>query len=152
MATRMSNDATKQAVDTLNSLLRGELSAVETYRQAIDKLDGGLGTTELSRINAEHLEASDILRDHVVELGGEPDESSGVWGTFAGAVEGAAKLLGNKAAIGALKRGEETGISSYENAINDEDLPQEYRMLIRDHLLPQTRQHLPILDRLMDMQ
>src|SRR6185503_2783377 len=78
----------KEAVDALNSLLRGELSAVETYRQAIDKLDGGLGTTELSRLNAEHLEAADILRDHVVEHGGTPDESSGAWGAFAKSVEG----------------------------------------------------------------
>ena len=149
---RTTNNATKAAVDSLNSLLRGELSAVETYRQAIDKLDGGLGTTELSRLNAEHLEAADILRDHILEHGGNPDESSGAWGTFAKAVEGTAKLLGNKAAIGALKRGEEAGITSYENALSDEHLPQDCKMLIRDHLLPQTRQHLPILDRLMEMQ
>jgi bacterioferritin (cytochrome b1) len=151
MAMNPSN-ATKDAIDSLNSLLRGELSAVETYRQAIDKLDGGLGTTELSRLNAEHLEAADILRDHVLEHGGTPDDSSGAWGTFAQTVEGAAKLLGNKAAIGALKRGEEAGINSYENALTDENLPTDCKMLIRDHLLPQTRQHLPILDRLMEMQ
>jgi len=31
---------TDKSVDALNELLRGEISAVETYRQAIDKLVG----------------------------------------------------------------------------------------------------------------
>ena len=32
--------ATVTETNTLNSLLRGEMSAIETYRQAIDKLGG----------------------------------------------------------------------------------------------------------------
>jgi len=67
-------------------------------------------------------------------------------------VEGAAKLFGNKAAIKALKEGEEHGIKEYEKALEDDELPPECKALIRTRLLPQTQAHIPVLDRLMEAQ
>ena len=52
-----------------------------------------------------------VLRRLVNVFGEDNDTSSGAWGTFAKAVEGSAKLLGNKAAIRALKTGEEHGVN-----------------------------------------
>ena len=81
--------------------------------------------------------------------GGKPDQGSGAWGAWAKTVEGAAKIFGNAAAVKALKEGEEHGVKSYEDALNNPDLPAECQTLIRGTLLPQTRSHLPVLDRLM---
>jgi hypothetical protein len=50
----------------------------------------------------------------------------------------------------ALKEGEERGISSYESSLKDDDLPSDCKELIRSRLLPQTRSHIPVLDRLME--
>ena len=141
---------TASTADTLNSLLRGELSAVETYYQALAKVGNEAGATDVRRIHDEHRQAADTLRQHVRAHGGNPDTSSGAWGTFATAVEGTAKLFGSAAALKALKEGEEHGVSSYEEALRDGDLPAECQTLIRSQLLPQTRQHITILDRLID--
>jgi uncharacterized protein (TIGR02284 family) len=138
--------------DTLNSLLRGELSAVETYQQALKKLCDEPGALDLRRIEAEHREAVNLLRQHILDCGGQPDSSSGAWGAWAKTVTGTAKVFGNAAALKALKEGEEHGINSYENALKETDLDAECRMLIESTLLPQTRAHVPVLDRLLESQ
>lgn len=135
-------------VDTLNELLRGEISAVETYQQAMDKIGNDPGAAELRQIHDEHRSAANALRLHIRDHNGTPDHGSGAWGAWAKAVTGVAKLFGNTAALKALKEGEEHGIKSYETALEDKELPEECKTLIRT-LLPQTRAHLPVLDRLL---
>jgi uncharacterized protein (TIGR02284 family) len=133
---------------TLNSLLRGELSATETYQQALAKVGQKRGASDLRQIHAEHREAANTLREHVHEHAGTPDQGSGAWGAFAKAVESTAKVFGNTAALKALKQGEEHGINSYESALKDSNLPMECQALIRSTLLPQTRAHVATLERL----
>jgi len=141
--------AGNKAVNSLNSLLRGELAATETYQQALSKVTDEPGVEDLRRIHVEHREAANTLRQHVHQQGGKPDQGSGTWGTFAKAVEGAAKLFGDASALRALKAGEEQGVKDYEKALKDADLPEECKSLIRTKLLPQTQAHVPVLERLM---
>src|SRR5438874_566539 len=89
---------TQAPVDTLNLLLRGELSAVETYRQAEEVFPSGPAAGELRRIAGEHALSAEVLRRHVEQHGGQPSASSGVWGTFANLVQRAAKALGDTTA------------------------------------------------------
>jgi uncharacterized protein (TIGR02284 family) len=142
-----------KSVDALNSLLRGELAATETYQQALAKLGdvpaASPGAEDLRRIHHEHRSAANTLRQHVHKHGGQPDQGSGAWGAFAKAVEGTAKLFGNAAALKALKEGEERGVSDYESALQDPDFPADCKDLVQNTLLPQTRAHIPVLDRLM---
>lgn len=144
--------AKTQTTDTLNSLLRGELAAIETYRQAEEKFAGEMEAESLRRVNSEHHQAAQQLRQHIHLMGGDASESSGAWGTFAQLIEGSAKLFGKTAALKALKEGEEHGINSYESALEDDDLPTECQNLIRDTLLPRCREHIMTLDRLMSQQ
>jgi hypothetical protein len=140
---------TEQA--TLNSLLRGEMSAIETYRMAIEKLEGSTdpGVTELEAIRADHRDAADRLWHHMERKGERPSESSGAWGAFAKAVEGTARLFGNAAALKALKEGEEHGLKDYEDALHDEHLSMEAQNAIRGFIGRQ-RSHIQVLDRLLD--
>lgn len=127
---------TKQSVDQLNSFLRGELSAVETYRMAIEKLDAtSPAVAELEACLASHAERVQMLRDAIVLAGGTPAESSGPWGVFAKAVEGGARLFGDRAAIAALEEGEDHGVKDYEGDIDDLDVRS--RRLVTDELQPQ---------------
>ena len=135
----------------LNSLLRGEISAIETYHQALAKIGETDHAKELRRLHDDHIEAANILRRHIHGHGGEPAKGSGVWGAFAKTVAGTAKLFGNGAALKALKEGEEQGIFEYENAIKDYELPKDCRDLIETRLLPQTKAHIPVLDHLLMM-
>ena len=72
-------DRTSETVRQLNSLLRGEISAAETYRMAIDKVaDNAAANAGLLReIQAEHGRAAQGIRDRIRELGGEASDSSG---------------------------------------------------------------------------
>ena len=140
------------AADTLNSLLRGEISATETYQQALAKVGTEAGGAELRRIHEEHRDAANTLRQHVHSHGEQPATGSGAWGTFAKTIEGAAKLFGNTAALKALKEGEEHGINSYEKALNDDSLAADCKEMIRSKLLPQSKAHIGVLDRLMAAQ
>ncbi len=135
--------ATKSSVDQLNSFLRGELSAVETYRMALDKLDAGSpARIEVESAMQSHQQRVTLLKDAVIQLGGKPAESSGPWGAFAKAVEGAARVFGDKAAIAALEEGEDHGLKDYKNGIDDKDLDAQARTIVSGQLLPeQQRTH-----------
>jgi uncharacterized protein (TIGR02284 family) len=138
-------------VDTLNSLLRGEISAVETYEQAIEKFskpeDRRIANV-LTRVRDEHSWAVTTLRERVLAHGGIPSDGAGVWGVFAKAVEGAAKLLGPQTALSALKQGETHGQEEYEKAVANADLSVEARMLILNDLLTRCRSHIDTLEQL----
>lgn len=142
----MSND---HAVETLNSLLRGELAATETYQQALEKLGGDPRAMNLRQIHVDHREAANTLRQHVHKMGGKPEQDSGAWGSFAKLIEGSAKLFGAPTALKALKEGEEHGKDDYEKVLSDTEMPVECRSLISTTLLPQTESHIATLDRLL---
>jgi len=142
----MAQTMTGTAVDQLNSLLRGEISAAETYRIAIDKVEGGR-TTELAslrEISREHGENAQKLRDEIRRLGGAADDSSGAWGAWAKTVEGVSSLFGDTSAIKALKEGEEHGLKDYQDAVDD--VEPSCRDLILETMIPAQKRHIDILD------
>jgi rubrerythrin len=139
----------EKCIDVCNSLLRGEISAIETYQQAIEKFDQGSEAVKLQEIKSNHIESARILEEHIRKLGGEPVDHSGIWGMFAKAVEGGAKLFGENSALSALKQGEETGRSQYESAIDNEDVMSDFKPVIKSELLPRQIQHIEQLDSIM---
>lgn len=139
-------------LNTLNGLLRGELAATETYQQALGKIDSAHGAQQLAQIRDEHCEAVSLLRKHIREFGGDPETTSGTWGTLVKAVEGTAQLFGNSLALAALKQGEENGLSTYEKLADDERLPYACKTMIAGILVPRTKAHIEALARLQEMQ
>lgn len=128
-------------VDSLNSLLRGEISACETYRMAIEKIgdDASLRTT-LSECLSSHESRVQLLRERIVQLGGTAAEGSGPWGAFAKLVEGGAKLFGDKSAIAALEEGEDHGLKDYREELKK--LDGTARGFVESQLFPaQERTH-----------
>ena len=130
----------KGTVDALNGFLRGEISAVETYRQALDKLPASPSRVELEQCRRSHEQRVERLRQEVMRLGGTPEEGSGAWGAFANLVEGSAKIFGEKAAISALEAGEDRGLKLYRDEM--EKLDPMARSVIESEVLPaQERTH-----------
>lgn len=123
-------------ISALNELLRGEISAVETYQQALAKLEAGSrARTDVEEGCRSHERRVTRLREVVVQLGGEPSEGSGPWGGFAKLVEGGAKIFGEKAAIAALEEGEDHGLRNYRD--NLAKLQGHARDLVANELLPE---------------
>jgi hypothetical protein len=130
----------KQVVDTLNKFLRGELSAVETYQQALEKLRESAFVIQLADVRRAHEDRVQFLRQEISRLGGRSADSSGPWGGFAKLVEGGAKLFGEKAAISALEEGEDHGLKLYRGDIDK--LDPATRQLVENRLLAdQERSH-----------
>jgi len=131
----------------VNALLRGELAATETYQQAMAEVPDRVAD-ELRAIRDDHRAAANSLRECAHEVGVKPMQRSGVFGMFAKAIERTATFLGDHAALQSLKAGEEHGIRSYNRALR-KGCPPECESLIRTTLLPQTREHIDALDRLL---
>lgn len=106
-----SNDTT---IVNLNGLLRGEISAVETYDQAIPHL-GNEPVADLIANRDCHDQRVTLLRQRVAEQGGVPDAGSGLWGGLARLVEQGAALISAKAVIATLEEGEDRGLAMYRH-------------------------------------
>jgi hypothetical protein len=132
---------TNRNIEVLNGLLRGEISAVETYDQALQELyDDTAVSGELSACRSSHQRRVELLRSEVVNRGGEPALGSGAWGSFAKLVEGGARPFRKKAAISALEEGEDYGLRQYRDDLKD--LDSSARSLLEGHLLSeQQRTH-----------
>lgn len=138
-------------VEELNKCLRNELSAIETYQQALAKNRARYGQDanfeRLGQILNEHREAAARLRTIIEQQGGTPSTDSGAWGTWSKTVMGAAKLLGDKAALKALKEGEEAGLKQYQRMAQDGGASAEN---IVSSFIGRQHAHIQDLDRLIE--
>lgn len=135
-------------VARLNALLRGEISAAETYRNVLERFAAHDGhadvTAALQPIHEDHLRTSAVLRSRITEFGGEPAESSGLWGVWAQTVQGALSLFGGDVGgLRALHEGEEHGLKDYEAALNDVDATSA--QLIQNRCIPSQQKHIETL-------
>lgn len=145
---KLTTDIHDHCIKVCNGLLRGELSAVETYAQAIEKYSNSTVAHELRRIRSEHSLSANVLSANVRDMGGEPEKDSGAWGLFATAVQAAANLFGTESAIESLVRGEKAGLKNYQAALQDGDVLVECKEIIREKLMPPVLNHIGDLEKL----
>jgi len=121
-------------IDRLSSFCRGEIAAVETYNQALTSGALVRHNDRLRLCQSSHEARVELLADQISALGGTPPTSSGAWGAFAKAIEGAASAVGERAAIAALEEGEDHGLNEYRTRTGDLDI--ESQALVLQRLLP----------------
>jgi demethoxyubiquinone hydroxylase (CLK1/Coq7/Cat5 family) len=143
--TMASNEPT---IATCDTLLRGELAAIETYSQAIHKFPDAAQLECLHHIRKDHLTSATTLRKLVTDAGGNPSTESGLWGDFAMVLEAGAALIGESPALAILKRGEQHGVSEYQAALANPEVSDAAKIIIGNELLPPLREHLMELDRI----
>ena len=108
-------------IEKINKLLKDELSATETYEQALHKLqeDPDLDNSKsLMLIFEGHKAAATSLGAEIRLLGGTPAENSGTWGAWAKIVQGGANLFGKTAALKILHEGEKNGAEDYAKVLS----------------------------------
>lgn len=131
---------TEKALSHLAALCRGELAAVETYNTALSSASLGHFRSQLIQCQRSHQNRVHLLGWRIHLLGGTPPESSGAWGVFAKAFEGAATVIGEKAAISALEEGEDHGLNEYRSRLGE--LDPDTQSFIQARVLPaQTETH-----------
>lgn len=130
-------------IEQLNTFLRGELAAVETYDQCIKKVTDPAVVSQLQVLRTSHIRRVQRLAGRVASLGGHPETSSGTWGKVAQAVEGGAKIIGEKVALATLEEGEDYGINLYERGMKS--LSPSERAFVEEDLLPEQKRSHNIL-------
>lgn len=126
----------------LDELIRGEKSAIESIDTVLNKIDDSAERSELSTIREDHVRAVDTLQRYGSFDANEEAQSSGPWGSFTKAFTGGASLFGDKAALQALKVGEQHGINDYREALESDGISSELKNIIQTELLPNQERHL----------
>lgn len=135
----------------MDDLIRGELSAMKAYDQALSDLKDDREKTMLLSIRRDHDKASAILSKYIQGKKEilEDTEAAGPWGTFAKSWVKGAGLMSNKSALKALTQGEEHGIEEYKEALLDPKVSSELKKTIRAQLIPNQQKHIESLKRFM---
>lgn len=139
--------------DELKKCLRSELSAIETYHQALEKhrqqYAHDAKFQQLTQMLNDHREAASQLRTLIQQKGGTPSNDSGAWGIWSKTVMGAAKFFGDKAALKALKEGEESGMKEYQSIAQDSAASADVKS-VTSPLMAKQQEHIRQLDRLIE--
>lgn len=142
LKTKAANTAKTMEPTQLDDLIRGEMSAVKVYDQVLEKVKDPKEISKLTSIRRDHLTAIETLKRYASADVKEDTYSVGPWGTFATAWTGAAKLMGNDAALKALSQGEEHGISEYKEALADDKIQPDLKRIIKSSLIPKQEEHI----------
>jgi hypothetical protein len=133
-------DTGAQTIDQLNSFLRGELSAVESYNLALQRLTNFQHRATLEDCASSHQRRALMLAREVSRRGGSPAQNSGTWGKFVRIFETGSLRIGAKHAVAALEEGEDHGRNDYDRDI--EKLDVDGRSFVAQRLMPeQIRTH-----------
>ena len=132
-----SNPDNSETISQLNSFLRGELSAAETYRLALVRLDQSQHRGTLVQCERSHEERARLLTEAILGRGGDPADSSGAWGSLVRMIERSAVAISEHAAVAALEEGEDHGRDDYVRDLDN--LEPSARQLIEFAILPEQR-------------
>ncbi len=146
------NFVAQESNDCINEILRGEISAQEAYDQVFEAIKDDPEVTRLDQLRADHSTAVEYWKNQAHSEMSYPEQTSGVWGTAVEAFVGASKLLGQKAALSALKKGEEHGLENYRKMLDREDLTPVQKNEIRNNFIPCQQEHITTLNSLIKMQ
>lgn len=132
----------------VSELIRGEMAAVQSIDAILGKLNNESERSELSSIRMDHVRAVDTLKRFASGSDfSAGTETGGPWVTFAKSFTGGASFFGDKAALQALKIGEEHGLNEYKEALREEGVDMAIKDVIRSELLPNQERHLSVIDR-----
>lgn len=134
-----------EAIQTLNDLCRMELSTVEAYREAYEKLNPSPLAMELFCIEEAHEDAVVQLTREIERLGAEPQPTELGWGFWERLRVDLAHLFRERMLIQTLRTREESELEAYQVALNERQLPEGAMSTLR-YLIRQERHHLDLLD------
>lgn len=132
--------------ESINEILRGEISAFESYEQIFDKIESDAEKKRLSEFRNEHLAAIDFWKNQAQMQGAKSETDSGIWGKAVEAFVGTSKLFGNTVALRALKEGEEHGLNNYKDLLGRDDLTSLQKDQIKRQFIPTQEKHINSLN------
>ncbi|MEO5912723.1 MAG: DUF2383 domain-containing protein [Luteolibacter sp.] len=136
------NTTDEHCLKICNGLLRGELSAVESYGRVIEMIDSSSAKEGLQRISNEHSQSARWLSALVRAMNGIPEKNSAVWGQVPGG------QIRTEVAVQILRSGEVSVRNGYQRALLDDEVLTDCKLMIREDILPKVIRHIDFLERL----
>ena len=131
----MTDENRDVAIHQLNSYLREENAAVETYDEMIGRTDDEHVIAVLRDNRISHAVRAYLLTNLILQLGGVPADRDGVWESFAKVVERGERKFGASTAIEALEVSEIKRLRDYTQ-VHPSVVPHVRRIVARN-LLPE---------------
>lgn len=137
-------------IQDLEKIMQVEISAVEAYKQVINKYSTYEHEHELRSILADHENAVEFWKTQLRSKAAPIEESSDPWNVVVDTFSASDKLHADSATLQALKDGEEHGLNAYEDLLHDNKVNFQSHSYIKNICLDQQRKHIAVLDGLID--
>lgn len=148
----MTTPESRAYADSCRRLLGVEMSASETYTEALDYFHCDPEQSLLLAIRAGHDENVDCLGDHLVAMGKEIRPEAESRNFFSKAVEGVSSTFGESATLLALEAGETGALKECRAVLADPLAPDGLKEDLRQRLIPRLQRHVEELERLRSAQ
>lgn len=134
-------------IDTLNELLKGELMAMEIYKETEDMQGDEQVMVMLQKFAKDHEEHAKLLAERIRELGGTPITNTGMAGVMAGMSSKFNAMRGPSHLLKQVYDGEDKGVHAYEDRIDELD-PQSQELV--SAIMSEDHDHLKLFKERME--
>ncbi len=148
----MTTPESRVYADTCRRLIGVELSAAETYTEALDYFHCDPEQSLLLAIRAGHDENVDCLGDHLLALGKDVNADVEARSFFSKAIEGVSSTFGETATLLALEAGETGALKECRAALAEPRVPDSLKEDLRLRLIPRLQRHVEELEKLRSAQ
>ena len=148
----MTTPESRVYAETCRRLIGVEMSASETYTEALDYFHCDPEQSLLLAIRAGHDESVDCLGDHLLVLGQEIQAQEETRNFFSKAVEGVSSTFGESATLLALEAGETGALKECRAVLADPQVPDGLKEDLRHRLIPRLQRHVEELEKLRSAQ
>lgn len=114
----------------LNELLMLDHDAVESYEQAIKRMDSEFCRTKLREFQGDHRRHIVDLRDCIVRFGGKPQDHGDIKGFFIKGMTAIQSMAGDEMALKAMHTNEKLTNAKYGDAVKDQSMPDDVRAIV----------------------
>jgi uncharacterized protein (TIGR02284 family) len=124
------------AVKVLNGLIKTTIDSANGYRDAAEHIERSDCKTMFSERASRRNELARRLQDQVRSFGGDPETDQSALGKahnkFVALKQAVTGGDSDKAVVDEVERGEDVIKARYQQALDDDDLPQSAREIVRD--------------------
>jgi uncharacterized protein (TIGR02284 family) len=124
----------QKLIVALNNLIETCKDAEKGFREASESIENAFYQVLLSEFSRQRGQFAKRLQARVRTLGGSPERKGSLAGTLHRGwmnLKAAVAKKDNRAVIIECKRGEEAGLKNFRAALNDKELPEDIRSMLK---------------------
>lgn len=137
------------AAQYLNTLLRGEIAAVNSYDLARKKFATDAAIKTIDKILFNHKSNVDFLKKKIFSKNETPSTNTGAWGLAVELIIKSTKFLGETPLIMALREGEDLGLKDYKYFLSSNVPENKSIHVIKNQIIPNTENNILLLNKLL---